>query len=457
MRGALALVLAFPLSHVPTFPRLSAQETSLTIYADGRVLVRRTLPISVSRGASTISVDLGVRDLDGSSLLSLDTGVRVSGVHISTASGLDGSLRRSLGTDLLFRVGSDTAPRYVRGRVLSVNPPAVRIDGGVMYGWPGTPVFPDSMVQLLPRFELTLDAARPANALHLLFMSSGLGWHATYAVMLPRGGEGRADISGNAQMSNNGIVSITGAQVQLVAGDVRAAPRPAFMAGRAQVSAMVAQGDAQYGMIEEGVGGVHIYSLPGTVDFAPGESQVVALFPATSAGVTMELALQNSGYGYNSQWPDTQRDLHPSISYRIHRPASSDFGRIVVPGGTMRVFEPDSAGRPQLLGEVVIPHTPAGRDILATTGTSFDVTAQRTQTDYKPVAQRQSESAYRVDFQNASARAMTVLVTDVCNGHCEVLESSVPAEQGPATMVGFKVTVPANGSAMLTYRVRARW
>ena len=133
----------FALAVLPSCRLAVCQETSVTVYSDGRLLVRRTIPVAVARGASTISADLGVREADPSSFVSLDSTVQIRGVRVFGATGADGSLRRSLGSDVVFRVGPDSAPRYRRGTLLSLEPPAVRTDGYVLYGLPGTPVFPD--------------------------------------------------------------------------------------------------------------------------------------------------------------------------------------------------------------------------------------------------------------------------------------------------------------------------
>ena len=433
---------------------LAAQETNLTIYADGRVIVRRSLPVAVARGTTTIAADLGMRELDPASLVALDSGIEVKGVRVSGAVGADGSLRRSVGTDVFFRTGSDSLPRYVRAHVLSVDPPAVRLDGGnVMYAWPGTPVFPDSMVQLAPRYELTLEASRPATSLRLLYLSSGLSWAAAYTVLVPRGGSGTASITGVARIENGASVSLSGVRVQLLAGDVRQAPQPRPVMAMARMSAGAASDEVS----QESVGETHAYALPGTVDFVPGETRTIALFPAATAPVEPQLVLRQGGYGFMAQWPDAMRDQHPEITYRVRRPAASAFGQLPVPGGTFRLFEPDSEGRPQLIGEVSVPHTPAARDLFLTTGTSFDVTAQRAQTTYERTGDREAISAYRVTLQNAKSQAVAVLVTDQCPGRCEVLSSTVPAEQPAAGAIGFRVSVPAGGSATLDYRVRARW
>ena len=453
--GRAVLVLALAVRTVVPSYRLTAQETSLTIYTDARVVVRRTVPVTLAPGANTMIVDLGVRNVEPASIVSLDSGVSVRGVRVQAATGLDGSLRRALGLEVAFRTGPDTLEHYVYGTVLSVDPVAVRVDGNVMYGLPGKPVFPDSLVQLEPRIELSLESARAAGGLRLLYMSSGVSWSASYALVLPPGGAGSSVVSGTAQIDNGAALALRGAQVQLLAGAVRNAgmPRPRMMAGR--VDAMAAA--AAEVPSEEGLTGVHIYTLPGTVDFAPGETRTLALFAPATADAVPEYTLRGQNFGPMALWPDAIRDQHPDITYRVRRPATGPFGARPLPAGVLRVFEPDSAGRPQLVGEVSIDHTPAGRDLQFSTGTAFDITAVRTQTSYERRADRESLSGYRVDLQNARPRPVVVLVTDQCPGRCDIVASSVTGEQPSATAVGFRVTVPANGSASLTYQLRARW
>lgn len=448
---ALVLPAAWPPS------RLAAQETSLTIYADGRVQVRRTIPAAVARGAATVRFDLGVREVDAGSFVALDSGIEVRGVRYHSALGLEGTLRRLVGRDIKFRQGVDAVP-YVMGTLLSADPIAVRVFGEVLYSFPGTPVFPDSLVQLEPWVELALESSRAANALRLLYASSGLSWNATYALMLPRAAMGTASMTGAATISNGGGLSLRDVEVQLLAGNVTRAARPRMMA-RAADGVSLQLGVAEGAAVEEALSGTHLYTLPGRHSFTPGETRSLALFPQATAQVEREYTLSSS-YGILNQWPDQMRDQHPEIAWRVRRPANAPAGSlsaVPLPGGVVRMYEPDAAGRPQLVGEATIEHTPVARDLRLVAGTAFDLTASRIQTAYERDSDRQATSAYRVEIQNARAEAVMVLVTDQCPGRCEVLSSSVPAERGTASMVGFRVSVPAGGSATLEYRLRARW
>ena len=54
-----------------------------------------------------------------------------------------------------------------------------------------------------------------------------------------------------------------------------------------------------------------------------------------------------------------------------------------LPKGIVRVYQPDSEGQLQLLGEDQIDHTPKGEKIEVTVGNAFDITGKRTQASYR--------------------------------------------------------------------------
>jgi hypothetical protein len=435
---------------------LRAQETSLTVYQDGRVLVRRAFPVQVPRGSSTLGVDLGTRNVDPGTIVALDDGVEVRGAAVAAATGQEAALRRALGRELEFMTGrGDTMTRFVRGTLLSLDPPAVRVDGRVIYAIPGTPAFPESLVSLAPRVDLTLEAARPQRSLRLGYQLQGLQWRATYALVLPREAGARGAITGLATIENPGALSFAGAQIQLLAGEVRRAGgrRDLAEAGAVMMRAQVAAAPAT----EEVVGETHLYTLPGSVDVAPGESRTVALFPRAEVQVEPEYLLRHGLYVWQVRQGSPEQDLHPEISYLARRPRGSAFGDTPLPNGVVRVLVPDSSGRLQLVGEVQIQHTPAGRELHLSTGTAFDITAQRTQVTFEPHGNREAVSSYRVTIQNAKGDAVTVQVLEEFPGQWEVLSSSVPPERLSSSSVRFPVAVAAGGEATLEYRVRVRW
>jgi hypothetical protein len=436
----------------------AAQETSLTIYQDGRVMVRRTIPLALPRGTSTVSLDLGGRSADPTSLVALDEGVEVRGVVVSAATGLEGSLRRAVGRDVDFLLGGDSL-RFVRGTVVSLDPPAFRVAGRVLYDLPGRPGFPDSLVQLAPRADVTVEAAHAARALRVAYLAQGLSWHAGYTLVVPASGSGRASMTGAATIENPGALAIVGAQVQLLAGDVQRAYQRGDLAapGGASMARGMVMAAAPAPPSEESVGESHVYTLQSAVDFVPGTSRTVGLFAQATPQVERSFAFRASGYGHQQQWRAPEQDLHAEVTYLVRRPAGTPFGDAPLPAGIVRVLVPDSAGRVQLLGEVPVPHTPAGRELKLATGTAFDITAQRTQLTFVQLGRRQVEVSYRVQIQNAKSDSTTVQVYDELPGQWDVLASTVRPERLSSTSVRFAVPVAAAGEATLEYRVRVRW
>jgi len=153
------------------------------------------------------------------------------------------------------------------------------------------------------------------------------------------------------------------------------------------------------------------------------------------------------------------------VWYTLKRARGTPFGERPLPGGTVQLYQADSAGRLQLVGEAQSGHTAPGRDLRVPSGDAFDITAERVQTDYtqeqlappkRGMAQRQRITAsYRVTISNAKPVAVTVDVREARFGVWRVTESSVPTEKLSATEVRFRIPVPANGDATLTYTVQA--
>jgi hypothetical protein len=433
-----------------------AQGTSLTIYQDGRVVVRRAIAVAVPRGVSTLPVALGARNVDPATLVALDDGVEIRGATQSAATGLEASLRRAVGHDLEFMVPrGDSGPRFVRATLLALDPQTVRLGGRVLYTFPGTPAFPDSLVSLAPQVEVTVAAERAQRSLRIAYLANGLQWRASYALVLPRDRGGRGSVAGYATIEDPGGLTFQGAEVQLLAGEVRRAspsPRP-YAEGMAVLRAAAVAAPPT----EQAVGETHVYTLAGTVDLEPGVTRTVALFPRADVTVEPEYVLRHPSFVFQSRQDQPERDVHAEVSYLVRRPRATAFGDAPLPAGVVRVLAPDSAGRLQLVGEAQIEHTPAGRELHLVTGTAFDITAQRTQLTFEPGAKRSAVSSYRVTIQNAKSDSVTVQVLDEFPGRFDVLSSSVPAERLSASSVRFPVRVPAGGEATLEYRVRVRW
>jgi len=162
-------------------PGTLAAQTSLTIYNDGRVLVRRTVPVTVPKGSSTRRVTLGA--LDPASLFSLDSTVTLDGLAYDGAVDEGSVLRRSVGRRVVFRLpeSKDTLSALVIG----VDPLRLQLpDGSVTFSPPGAAIYPGDVVVADPTAALRLTSAKAQDRLRLGYFTTGAAWQAGYQVMI---------------------------------------------------------------------------------------------------------------------------------------------------------------------------------------------------------------------------------------------------------------------------------
>jgi hypothetical protein len=167
------------------------------------------------------------------------------------------------------------------------------------------------------------------------------------------------------------------------------------------------------------------------------------------------------GSYYQERSGDLGDKLKVGVFVEFDNRAEASLG-MPLPKGVIRVYQRDSAGRTQFVGEDAIDHTPRNEKVRLKLGDAFDVTAHRRQTDFKTLgAQGQYryvyESAYQVDLKNAKPEAVTVTLMEPLQGDWEITQNSHPYTRDSASMAKFLVNVPASGSATLTYRARVRW
>jgi hypothetical protein len=436
-----------------------AAQTSITIYNDGRVLVRREMAMAVPQGGSNHKIALG--PLDPASLFPLDSGVAIIRLTYDGATDEGSVLRRSVGRRVVFRLpeSKDT----LSALVLGVDPLRLQLpDGRVAFQPPGAALYPADVVVADPTARLDLWSSRARERLRLGFFTGGATWRASYQMTL---GGRTARVAGMAVLESRGLRA-DNADIQLLAGSVGRAdtqPEPPRPLER-RLEAAVAFADAA--AVEQRVGEFHLYSLPGKSTLLPGLTTSVALFEPVEVAYERNYVVRGlvPYWGFLPQ-QEEETEAPVEVSYTLKRPHKSDFGDRPLPGGVARIYQPDSAGRPQLVGEAALEHTPAGRELRLDAGVAFDLTARRVQTSY--VTRRDSTKAYgvrtvatadyRVTVRNATDSVATVDVIEERAGEWTVLSSSVPAEKLSTVRTRFRTKVPARGEAAVTYRLRIVW
>ncbi len=327
---------------------------------------------------------------------------------------------------------------------------------------PGRIVYPRVPGNLRARPTLVISlnsAADKAQQLELSYLTGGLSWRADYVANLSSD-EKTLDLSGWVTLTNQSGAAYPNATLQLVAGDVNRAKQRSDKAYA--VGAMMERAAAPAPkMAEESLFEYHLYTLDRPTTLAVNQTKQVALLSASGVPVRKEYLLQGQNYYYSGSYGDLGEKQKVGVFVEFDNKPESRMG-MPLPKGTVRVYKRDSEGRAQFVGEDAIDHTPKHELVRLKLGDAFDVTARRKQTDYKSLGKQGawrnvSELAFEVELKNAKKEPVTVSVLEPIYGDWEMIQKSHPFTKEAAGVGRFRVEVPAEGSATLTYRVRVKW
>jgi hypothetical protein len=435
----------------------------ITIYNSELALVRDRRHLSLVRGES----QLALRDV--SAKIQPETALLTS----LTAPGGLAVLEQNFDYDLLSPqkmlekyVGRDVdvvrydprtgERRTERARVLATNDGVVlryadRIETTVN----GTLSFPSLPPDLRDRPTLVTDINNVTEGeqdIELTYLTGGLSWKADYTALLSPNDD-RLDLHGLITLQNASGTSYHDAAVQLVAGDVNVVQtqfhQMSTILGR---SAAVPAPPSEQALFE-----YHLYTLPRHTTVADNQTKQVELLTATGITAVKTLELRGANYYYRSASSDlgTRLKIGTFITFR------NEGGQLGVPlpRGTVRVYKRDTSGTSQFIGSDSIDHTPKGETVRLHLGDSFDVTANKKQTEFRVIDSSNAvyESAYEIVLRNGKKNAETVEVVEPIPGDWTMLSQSLPSRKTSASTATWSVRVPAEGSTTLTYRVRVKF
>jgi hypothetical protein len=332
-----------------------------------------------------------------------------------------------------------------------------RIETGV----PGRIVYPEVPTNLRERPTLVMSLNNSAAAVQdveLSYLTGGLGWHADYVAEL-NAAENKLDLSGWVTLTNTSGTSYRNAKLQLVAGDVNrvAAAMPMLAAPMAARKAEMAADNA---MREESLLEYHLYSLDRPTSIEESQTKQVSLLAAAEVPARKELVLQGSSYYYQASYGDLGQKLKVGTFLEFDNKEATHLG-LPLPKGVMRVYKKDANGNVQFVGEDGIDHTPKNEKVRLKLGDSFDVTAEKKQTDFKKIAGDSHnltiESAYEIQLKNAKKEAVTVTVLEPVPGDWKIVSENQPHTKGASNTAVWKISVPAEGKVSLVYRTRVKF
>jgi len=391
-----AAALAVAVGASPTLAQEGPSDPGLTIYMQNTALVRATIERPIRTGEQTVRLDGLPANIDLESLVVLDPGLTLLGVH-------DRRTYQSSGS----------------GNEVSL--------------------------------ALDVRAASAMDGFRVAFLTGGLGWDASYAMHVAAD-DRSARIGGYATIDNGSGADFERAAVQLLAGTVNVEGG----GGRYRPMAEMRMADAAAqapSVSREAFAGYHLYDVDVPLTLESGATRRIRLMGADAIPVAREYVLAGQVNHYQVM-PEPQRQ-EAVIRYRVERPEGTSFADLPLPAGTVRLYQEDGEGRVQLLGADGIPNSSPREDLYLTVGRAFDIGGTRTQTDFERVAGDVRESAWEVELVNRTDEDVVVQVIEELRGDWEILDSSHEARQLSATRVRFDVPVAADGEAAWTTPLHA--
>jgi hypothetical protein len=296
------------------------------------------------------------------------------------------------------------------------------------------------------------------QTVELSYLTSGLGWKADYVAELsPK--EDSIDLSGWVTLTNTSGTSYKNTKLQLVAGDLnRVQEMPVFAKGiRTEMMSVAAPAP----MAEESLLEYHLYTLDRPTTIAENQTKQVALLSAFNVPARKELVLRGAEYYYQSSYEDLGTKMKVDVFVEFDNKETSKLG-MPLPKGVIRVYKKDNTGNAQFIGEDNIDHTPRNEKVRLKLGKSFDVTADKKQTDFKVLPSQQKghsifESSYEITLKNAKEEKLTVVVQEPISGDWTITSESQPHKKVNSHLAVWKVEIPAKSNVTLSYKAIVKY
>jgi hypothetical protein len=347
---------------------------------------------------------------------------------------------------------------YLEATLLSTNGPVFEINGQIHMGHYGTvvlPALPENLVSQPTLVWLLRNDKAAAQRVEASYLTGGITWKADY-VMVLNTSDDRADLSGWVTIDNRSGATYRDAALKLVAGDIhRAADRDR---GRRalELASKAATEEPTRDFVSEGFFEYHLYSLDGRTTIKDNQTKQLSLMAANGIPVVKRLLYYGAQNYYRGQYGTPISNQKVSVFLEVANSRANNLG-LPLPKGKVRVYKADRSGSQQFIGEDWIEHTPADERVKIKMGEAFDVVGERIQRDWRKIGRDLYEVEWEISLRNHKKEDVAVTVLEPVPGDWEVVRSTHPYDKVEAHTLRYQVSVPKEGAAKLTYRLRLRF
>lgn len=460
-------------------------DTELTVYNQGFALVKEQRLLELKSGIQEVRIEdvaqlievnsVGIRSLSQAGSFSvLEQNYQYD--LISPAA----ILNKAVGKQITFnRVFADGRVERLQGILLSA-PTAVvgNANGGSNQTWQGMVIQTnDGRIILNPSGEIEVASipegliSKPSllwllssqrqgpNNVELSYLTQGISWKSDYVLNLDQDGK-LGDIKGWVTLTNNSGATYTDAKLKLLAGEVFRV-QPAFGGGRGGAPEMALRSAAKNEFSEEQFADYHLYTLQRPATVRDREIKQVSLLEAINVPVTKKLVVDSMrmyGFYRPNEGLVGVGDIKPLVFIEFKNDEASHLG-MPLPMGTVKVFQRDSTGSLQMLGEASIDHTPRNEQLSLPVGRAFDVVCSRKRTEFKWIGSSRTGAieTFEIEVRNRKQTAETVHVFERFGGEWTITQKNAEYTKLDAHTVDFVLNLKADEVRKIVYTVETRW
>jgi len=372
-------------------------------------------------------------------------------------------LRKYIGRDVTLvqtrTENGTTRQEEVKAHLLSYNnAPVWRIGDEIVTGLnPDHMRFPELPGNLYthPTLIWTLqNSGALRHRVEASYLAGKLAWNADYVLTVGRDDKA-ADLDGWVTLTNGSGTSFRGAKLQLVAGELNRVHQMIDEMRRDADSRLEAS--AAKAMTQEAFSDYHLYTLERKTSINNNETKQVSMLSGTGVPVDKRYVVDGQEFYYrNASHPGAPLKDVVQVYYQFRNEQKAGLG-MPMPAGVVRVYQADSKGGVQFVGEDRIDHTPKDETLKLKIGNAFDVVCERNQIDFEKIATSVYEIEYEITLRNHKPTPVTVEVNEPIGGTWRMLRSSHEWKKSAAWASHFTVPVAAEGTAVLKYRVRVTY
>lgn len=443
-------------------------ELAVTVYNSDLALVRDVRNLELARGTSNLRfMDIAATVNPATvHFRSLTEPSRVSVLEQNYEYDLldpDKLLRKYVGRDVTLirnrQESGSTRQEEVKARLLAYNTaPVWRIGNEIVTGIGADHIrFPELPESLYSRPTLIWTLENDGAARHRVeasYLANKLSWNADYVLTVARDDK-TADVDGWVTLVNGSGTAFRNAKLQLVAGDLN---RVRQQLGRMMADEMRAEKmAAQAPMAQEAFSDYHLYTIGRKTTVNNNQSKQVSMFEGTGVPVVKRYVVEGQAFYYHSQThPGSPIKDVVQVYYQFKNEEKGGLG-LPMPAGNVRVYQADSKGGVQFVGEDRINHTPKDETLDLKIGNAFDVVCERNQIDFQRISNNVYDVEYEITIRNHKTAPISVEVNEPIGGTWRMLRSTHEWTKTAAWAAQFKVPVTADGTQVLKYRVRVTY